>query len=842
VARLVDALREAPPQERPQLGQGALRMLERMFGIRMVGLEESRARATIPPDPLEQRTRAIDALRALLAGVGERRPLLLWIDDYQWADLDSQQLISALLRGSEPLRVLFVLSEDMPQDYLHSPLPGAHEVIAVTSLTPQAARALGAQLGERAARSGPALHAPYYRDASPLLIQERVRYALSFGEPAADLELPALIEARVRMLPNEARRVLEIVCACYDPLPQEVCERASGLSRAAFSRQLAALRIGAMVRSFSAGGEDLLAPSHRLVADALESRVQLARPQIHAMVAGALSAREQSRASARLLRHQQESGDLRSAAASTLAAAQEAERALSFQRCAELLALGAALQPASRDEAGAQLLARLGEAYSNAGWSLAAAGVYREAAQLAKGADPIHMHQRSIEHYLRAAEHGQGLEALDELLGSFGLMMAKSSRGAFLSLLARRALVRLRGYGFRESSEGQVPVSELRYIDALWSTGVRLVMVDMMRGAELLARAMSAALQAGEPQRVARSLCTEAWMLLGYKRGHIARLERIVESARRLVERQPAPLLDGHLRLAEAMLAVGRFALPEAYAHFRDAELVLRAECTDVAWEVRMSQVYQVIALTQLGRFAEVAIKYESSTHEARERGDLWGHAQLKTIGAVGVKLVRDLPNEAAEELREAVVHWEDSRDLHLQHVTSLLASTYIDLYRGSPRALDGLEEKWPRLKRNFFLFVRFPRTNLLELRGRAQILVAKRQKDPALLRGAEADARALLSQDEGPEHGLARMLLAGVAAQRGQQERALELLRASINDLETHGLELWSLPGRYVLGRLLGGDAGRELRAQARDTLLTRGVVNVGRMVAAMLPGFEGE
>jgi tetratricopeptide (TPR) repeat protein len=843
VARLVDALRDAPAEEKLKLGQGALRLLERMFGTSVAGLEEVRGRSAIPPDPLEQRFRAIDSLRAMLATVAAERPLVLWLDDYQWADIDTQRLIGALLRGSDPLCMLVVLSEDPPPGELQSSLPSADEVIALTGLTRQAARALAEQLGERAGDARSALNVSYYRDALPLVIQERVRYALFFGAvPSGSLGLAAMIEARAAALSLEARKVLEIVCAAHDPLPQDVCGRASGLTRASFSRQLSTLRIGAFVRCFSARGEDFVAPSHWAVVGVLESRVQLARPQIHAMLTSALSAREQARASARLLRHQSESGDQRSAAQSALAAAHEAERALAFQRAAQLLSLSASLQPARKDEAGAQLMCGIADALSNAGWSLDAANMYREAGQLATGVNRVRMRQRAVEHFLRAAEHELGFEAVEELLDCFDLRLPTSSRAAFWSLLQRRVLVRLRGFGFREASEGQVAASDLRHIDALWATGVRLVMVDMMRGADLLARGVSKALSVGEPRRVARALCTEAWTLLGYKRSHIAHVERVVETARALIERQPSPLLDGHLKVAEGMLAVSRFAMPKAYARFRDAERVLRSDCTDVAWEITMSQVYQIIALAETGRFGEAFVKYETSTHEARERGDLWGHAQLKTIGAIGVKLVRDLPNEAAEDIREAIVHWDDAGDLHMQHVVALMASTYVDLYRGVPRALEGLDAKWPQLKRQFFLYVRFPRATLLELRGRARVLSAKRRKDPALLRAAEADARTLLAQDEGPEHGFGRMLLANVLAQRGQSERAIELLGTAIGELEGHGLELWSLCGRYVLGRLLGGDAGQAQRAQARSTLLSRGTVNVGRLVSMMLPGFEEE
>jgi hypothetical protein len=135
---------------------------------------------------------------------------------------------------------------------------------------------------------------------------------------------------------------------------------------------------------------------------------------------------------------------------------------------------------------------------------------------------------------------------------------------------------------------------------------------------------------------------------------------------------------------------------------------------------------------------------------------------------------------------------------------------------------------------------VRFARTTLYELRARARLLAAKQRKDPALLRAAEADARVLLAHGETPERGFAQLLLANVAIQRGQRERGAELLREGIGLLEPHGLELWSLSARCVLGRLIGGDTGDAVYREAYNVLASRGVKNPVRIQGMMLPGCE--
>lgn len=201
-------------------------------------------------DPL-QRQRFFEALAQAVLGAG--RPLLLLIDDVQWADRETLEWLHFLLRFAPQARLLVVgtvRGEEVLADHPLQPLlVSLHRVqrlseIALGRLSEAETVALAEQAAGQAvtAEQGAAL---YQQTAgNPLFVVEMVRAQVDAGAGSEGLRLAA-------SLPEGISAVIQARLAQLSPLAQEVAQLAAAAGRA-FSLEL-------LIQAGSYPEEELLA-------------------------------------------------------------------------------------------------------------------------------------------------------------------------------------------------------------------------------------------------------------------------------------------------------------------------------------------------------------------------------------------------------------------------------------------------------------------------------------------------------------------------------------------------------------------------------------------------------
>ena len=811
-------------------------------------LPSSRVGPRAAVDPLHARGQVFAALRELLARVAQEQPLVLVIDDLQWADADGLALLAAILRPPDAPRLLFVATLRGDPDRRGEAAPALAvplRTIALRRLPRSEARELTSLLlGASTIWSASALETvdidalAEEGGGHPLFLDALVRHRLSPAGGRGVVRLDDALRARIQRLDPPARRLIEVVAVAGRPVPARIAARAAEVDGAELSPAIAALCADNLAVTAGVGPAEAIEPFHDRVREAVFGGIEAPlRRAIHLRLALGLEAWGGADLEALAL-HFGEAGEGERASAYAVSAGDQAAAALAFDRASELYSAAHALHP--RDDAEErELLMKLGDALASAGQGARAAEAYLRASNAAEPTLAIELRRRAAENLIRSGRIDEGLACLTEAMESVGLGASAAPVRSLASLLFRRAQLRARGIAFRERAVDQIPPDEITRLDVGYSAASSVTLVDGMRGTALQARHLLLALEAGEPTRAARALAIEACLIASMGTSESARAAEILAAATAVATRTGDPhtlgLMEGALGLTQ--LFAGRFQ-PALDALDR-AEGVFRARA-GVIWERVLAVSHAVWALWLLGDAAELQRRVPLLVREADARGDRYLSLYLRANVGNSCWLLADDSDEAEREIDVAFAGWTGTTfDVH--GTFELVARANLDLYRGDGasahrRFLDGRRV----LARTTITRIQFVRISLDHLRGRAALSSSRTspQRDALL---AEALSAASRIERERADWGapLAELLRAGVAASRGDSAVAAAALDRAVRGFHTADMALFDAAARRRLGEILGGEEGATMSRKATSWMRAQGVASPERITELLAPGF---
>jgi eukaryotic-like serine/threonine-protein kinase len=669
IDHLARTLQRMPAAERQQFVPSNAALLLKLFPA--LGRVDALARAPWSRrqarDPLEERRWMFASLRELLSLVAERFPLVIAIEDMQWADGDSRELLGQLLAASispPPPMLLLVTSRasrlSLARDDGDGAWPGDLRAVEIGPLPTDDATALATGLLASAPDVDPEALAAE-AGGHPMFIAELARHVTLRGaNRSAVVSLDEAIIARARELPSEAQRVLEILVVASAPLAPPLLEQAASLEPGELSRQAAVLRTAAFIRSAGDREARRFEPFHDRVREAMLAALSAAdRAHYHATLAPLLE-HETGSDPERVAEHYLAAGNTTRAAELFSLAADRAEVGYAFERAAALHLRQFELCTLSRAEE-SRLHRRIASVLAAAGQSRAAADEYLQAVEGAMGADVLELRRLAATHLLRSGHLREGLSILGDSLEAVGLRLPKSRAGAIASYIWQRAGLRLsrRQLQFRERDD--IPPGELVRLDALYAAVVGMGWVDGIRAAPLVTRMLRLALAVGERERLAKALAGEAVFvsLPGVRALRTTmRTRAILEQA---VETLDSPFWRGLVTGADAIIAQNESRFTDAVSLTGDALAHFdAARGLDTSVERGTSIMFRMIASVFVGRYRALIREMQEALADADARGDRWQASLLRLHNAY-ISLGRDDDPDAALALLEAgIAPWRD--------------------------------------------------------------------------------------------------------------------------------------------------------------------------------------
>jgi DNA-binding SARP family transcriptional activator/tetratricopeptide (TPR) repeat protein len=365
--------------------------------------------ATEAGDAETERYRLFESVAGLLAELSAQRPVLIVLDDLQWADRPTLMLLRHLARAGQAARLSIIgayrATEPWSEGFASAMTGLRHERLVrgidVSGLLERdAARLVGVRLGHRPEEEF--IHALYAEtEGNPFFIEEILRHledagVSPLGAGASDLarvglpdDVREVITRRIERLSPDALESLRAAAVIGRDFDAGLLEQIVGLDE---DRYLAGLEeaLAAGLIDEAAGARGGYTFGHTLIRETLYgSMSRPRRARIHRRIGLALEASGPQRHANALAHHFMQAAEPEDAVRAiryALQASDEATRMLAHEQAAEhyagALELLHRFHPEDREQR-CRLLLDLGEALVRTGERPRAWGMFREAAAIA---------------------------------------------------------------------------------------------------------------------------------------------------------------------------------------------------------------------------------------------------------------------------------------------------------------------------------------------------------------------------------------------------------------------------------------------------------------------------
>lgn len=834
----------------PAEASAVTKVFPSLMRVRIIA--DTATRESRQPGSLKVRVDCFRGLGKLLALLVSQRPLIVFLDDVQWAKTDSLDMLRELQyvdESEQPLFIMTMRSKSSLQPAVESIFANLNR-LELAALPESDMLALAKLICRRfGAKSWQESHiSTLVREAEghPLFLAELIRHVVTSGEDIGARRLEDTILSRIQLLDEDSRRILEIVCLAGVNIDLEMAAEVADMDLGDCAKVLTNLVTRNLVRTYVSFGHKFILPYHDRVREVVTENIEeKAKKDYHRRLASALSYIGNDIERAIIVRHLEAGGSAKQAAAEARMAAKVAANSLAFGQVVDLLRI--ALRLSGREKgARKNMLMDLGDALCNIGRGAEASMAYLEARE---GSDCLTRYElwgRAAEQLILSGHFEEGLDELRLALGAVGEKFSRSHLRALLSLLWTRALLKFRGLGWKYKSEAEIDRKKLVRLDIYKVAGENLGPVDFLLGAKYQARSLLEALRAGEISRVGHVMATEATFVATQGTERSFRRARIlIGIAEKISKEYHLANLKFYAKLSMGTLRYFEGFLKDSGIYLEEAEEGL-VELSDTStFQLNSTRFFRLFTLKFTGDFLELRERSEKYLRDAARRGDKYAEANTRFLRSQ-IWLAQDRPEDAIRDMNQVVWAPPEGGGYHLQHWYGTIALSELWLYTGIVNdKLKQFEDAFQALEKSMLIRIGPVRAESSWLKCRMMLAAAStssKREFGHLLKEIRCIAKKISQKKTGFRQAdvWALLLRAAVADQQGETESAIRLLQNAITQAEEKESPQLKAAAKRRLGQILGGEAGDRLIAKADEWMSQKGIRNAAAMTEVFAPGFN--
>ncbi len=692
-----------------------------------------RSKSSSHGDPYRKRRNAAKALWTLISGIQADGKLIVWIDDLQWTDEDSMEVLIEGFSRYESHGILFILSyrledESSIADPIESLIArlSSKDCLSIAVGPLDRADSLNLMRGIVNSDLGPSEDALDLPKGSPFWIREMAiaikntqRHRFESKNSVQKDQLNSIIESRLNGLPSDAETLLEFASIAAEPLSSRSLIATAKLDPSAES-SINILRKRMLIRPRGREGAVKYSPYHDKIGEWAESRLSKdALIERHAALADSLS-KENSVTPGSLAYHFHGAGRLSQASDYAIRAAEDAMTKLSFAQAARFYSNSLDWFPGQHPRRG-ELLLKKADALKYAGRIIESADAYQEVTSLSVF-NTYELIIEIAEQRMTGGQVDKGLDILKPLFSKYRIKIPTSPVKLNFELMRLLVLARIGMRKIAKSSQSKTGRKDTdRLIRLCYITSKGLMAVTPILGVYFALKGLVVSEKAGNRYQAGVGL-TMVGMGLAQSRGFLSKwAQQMLQLANEIAIGSGYPYLQSFNRMMLGAQDMVDCRWKRLVENNKKAIEQFKTECRGTTWEINLAMMGVLRGTEEIGDYDEAIKLCAEWLRDCKSRGDLYGQINALLLRASQSLYIGEF-EQATRFSRQAIVLYSRN-EYSMNHFYADRIDILVKSIRGqTEEATIRLKTVWAHLESQNLHQTPIIRDDALILRGRVEL------------------------------------------------------------------------------------------------------------------------